>query len=645
MKYLWSQILILIVIFATGCVQQDKFASMNLVDVNAQKQQGDPPVTPPTTPPTEPPTTPPTPPPTTPPTNPPPAPLLAPGAFTLTSVVAGNNRATVSWMASERAASYSVLRGNTSTAVTEIVPGCTVLTQLTCIDTTALNGGNYFYRVQASNSTGATFSNVVSVSLPNSPAAFALVSAVAQSNQVAVTWGASQYATSYSLFRGTDAASITTAVAGCANLVPPTLSCVDRNLANGATYHYRVRATNAVASLDSNNYLSAMPMGVKVKDVQVGLDYSCALYVDGVVKCWGRAINPLSTQAVGDQPGEMGANLVPINFGGLKATQISISISPHACALLENNSVACWGGNTVGQLGTGTTFEQSSNGPLQTVDLGTTSKVTSVAVGPAKACATFENGFIKCWGDLDLRGYVANNPANRGDGPGEMGTALPYLKPAQGLKAVKVAIGYDFICALHDDGSVRCWNRSRTVYMNPLTESPALLDFGAGKMMKDLDAGWSNVCSIGTDNVGYCWNMGDSELPLGAIPGLGMNLSVQKISAAARSACAVLSTGATRCWGSNIFSAGHLLGDQAGLLGLADNQCDVRAPNSAGEVVLGNFPAADVSAGVSHSCVLSPQGTVKCWGSNYSGALGLGDTVPRGCRPAAMGAALPILDL
>lgn len=115
-----------------------------------------------------------------------------------------------------------------------------------------------------------------------------------------------------------------------------------------------------------------MPIGVKVKDVQVGLDYSCALYMDGVVKCWGRAVNPLSTQAVGDQAGEMGAALVPINFGGQKATQISISISPHACALLENNSVACWGSNTVGQLGTGSTFDQSSNGPLQTVDLGST---------------------------------------------------------------------------------------------------------------------------------------------------------------------------------------------------------------------------------------------------------------------------------
>jgi len=625
LKYLWYQVLVLIVIFTAGCEQQDKFASMNLVDVNVHNEQDDPPVTPPT--------------------PPPPSGPVGPGSFTLTSVAAGNNRATVAWMASERATSYSVLRGNTSTAVTVIVPGCSVLTQLTCVDTTVLNGGTYFYRVQASNSTAGNFSNTVSVSLPNSPAAFALTSAMAQSNQVAVTWGVSQYATSYSLFRGTDAASITTAVAGCGNLVPPMLTCVDRNLANGATYYYRVRATNAVSSLDSNNFLSAMPMGVRVKDLQVGLDYSCALYVDGAVKCWGRGINPLSTQNVGDQPGEMGANLVAINFGGLKATQISISISPHACALLENNSIACWGNNTVGQLGTGTTFEQSSNGPLQTVDLGSPSKATSVAVGPAKACATFENGFIKCWGDLDMRGYVSNNPANRGDGPGEMGTELPFLKPALGLKAVKVAVGYDFICALYDDGSVRCWNRSRTAFMNPLTESPALLDFGPGKVMKDIDAGWSNACSIGTDNAGYCWNMGDSDLPMGPIADLGASIRVQKISTAARSTCAVLSTGATRCWGSNIFSASQLLGDQAGLLGLADNQCDVKAPNSAGEVVLGNFPAADVSAGVSHSCVLSPLGTAKCWGSNYSGALGLGDTVPRGCRPAAMGTALPVLDL
>jgi hypothetical protein len=144
-------------------------------------------------------------------------------------------------MTSDRATSYSVLRGNTSTAVTEIVPGCTVQTQRTCVDTTVLNGGTYFYRVQASNSTGATFSNTVSISLPNAPAAFAIVSAVAQSYQVAVTWGASQYANSYSLFRRTDSANINTAVAGCSNLVPPVVTCVDKNLANG------IRITTACA--------------------------------------------------------------------------------------------------------------------------------------------------------------------------------------------------------------------------------------------------------------------------------------------------------------------------------------------------------------------------------------------------------------
>jgi len=241
--------------------------------------------------------------------------------------------------------------------------------------------------------------------------------------------------------------------------------------------------------------------------------------------------------------------------------------------------------------------------------------------------------------------FTSNNPLNRGDNPGEMGTALPYFKPAQGLKAVKVAIGYDFICALHDDGLVRCWNRSRTAYMNPLTESPAVLDFGPGKIMKDLDAGWSGACSVGTDDAGYCWNMGDMDIPIGPIADFGAGVRVQKISTAARSTCAVMSTGATRCWGSNIFSGAQALGDRAGLLGLADDKCDVYALSGAGEVVLGNFPTVDVSAGISHSCVLSPQGTVKCWGSNYSGALGLGYTVPSGCRPASMGNALAVLDL
>ena len=55
--------------------------------------------------------------------------------------------------------------------------------------------------------------------------------------------------------------------------------------------------------------------------------------------------------------------------------------------------------------------------------------------------------------------------------------------------------------------------------------------------------------------------------------------------------------------------------------------------------------AVSLSAGGDHTCALLGDGRVKCWGSNYSGALGLGDQADRGDQQGEMGDALPALKL
>ncbi|MBM4360494.1 MAG: hypothetical protein FJ096_20495, partial [Deltaproteobacteria bacterium] len=52
-----------------------------------------------------------------------------------------------------------------------------------------------------------------------------------------------------------------------------------------------------------------------------------------------------------------------------------------------------------------------------------------------------------------------------------------------------------------------------------------------------------------------------------------------------------------------------------------------------------------ITGGERHSCALLLDGTVKCWGDNAAGKLGLGDTSPRGDGPGEMGDSLPIVDL
>src|SRR5262249_14273646 len=98
----------------------------------------------------------------------------------------------------------------------------------------------------------------------------------------------------------------------------------------------------------------------------------------------------------------------------------------------------------------------NSGDALKTVDLGRGRKVVSFAVGYDHACAILDNKELKCWGanngELGL-----GDTRNRGIKPGEMGDALPAVNLGLGRHAVQVSAGYAHTCALLDNGAVKCW--------------------------------------------------------------------------------------------------------------------------------------------------------------------------------------------
>jgi alpha-tubulin suppressor-like RCC1 family protein len=77
-------------------------------------------------------------------------------------------------------------------------------------------------------------------------------------------------------------------------------------------------------------------------------------------------------------------------------------------------------------------------------------------------------------------------------------------------------------------------------------------------------------------------------------------------------ACARLSGGTVQCWGYNEF----------GELG---NGTDGQ-PSSSPVTVVGITDAATIGAGEDHTCAVLTGGAVKCWGNNFSGRLGDGNT-------------------
>jgi alpha-tubulin suppressor-like RCC1 family protein len=101
--------------------------------------------------------------------------------------------------------------------------------------------------------------------------------------------------------------------------------------------------------------------------------------------------------------------------------------------------------------------------------------------------------------------------------------------------------------------------------------------------------------------------------------------------------CVVLDDGSMKCWGDNNF----------GQLGQGTTSLvTVVSPTNQPIIDLGTGERAlDVTTGGDHVCVLLQRGAVKCWGANFNGMLGLGDTNQRGGAPGEMGDALPIVNL
>jgi cysteine-rich repeat protein len=157
--------------------------------------------------------------------------------------------------------------------------------------------------------------------------------------------------------------------------------------------------------------------------------------------------------------GEM-ALLPALGFGtGLLAKQIGAGYVS-SCALLSNNKVNCWGSSSNGELGLGNVGVQAGNYPdalaaLTGVKLGEGRTVKSIAVGALHACAILDDGSVTCWGSNAYGQLGIGSKVNQGDKPTDVGHLLPV--PLGGRKAVQLAAGAGHTCALLDNGTVECW--------------------------------------------------------------------------------------------------------------------------------------------------------------------------------------------
>ncbi len=450
------------------------------------------------------------------------------------------------------------------------------------------------------------------------------------------------------------------------------------------TWYLHVQARDQVGNESQVTSVSVKLYSVvqSIADGPFG-DHNCVLFTDNTVKCWGHnkygQLGQGDIDNRGDDYSEVGkTDLAPINFGtksdGAKYTAKAVSVGGHhSCALLDDNSVKCWGLNYDGQLGQGDNrLEMEKIGDTEneiqstpTIDLGTERTALAVSAGGVNnyrngshTCALLDDNSVKCWG-YNNHGQLGQGDRNSlGDHSNEMGdylVAIDLGTKSDNTKhtAKAVSAGTYHTCALLDDNSVKCWGynnygqlgqgdrNNRGDGPNEMGNYIAAIDLGTGRTVQSISAGAYHSCALLDNNKVKCWGhnsygqlgqghrthlgdhsnannteMGDNLLAVN----LGTGRTAKAVSAGTYHSCALLDNNKVKCWGYNNY--GQLGQDNRNNYGTYSNNIG----NSLPVINLGETDTAQaISTGANHSCALLDNDKVKCWGRNNYGQLAQGD--------------------
>jgi uncharacterized repeat protein (TIGR01451 family) len=379
--------------------------------------------------------------------------------------------------------------------------------------------------------------------------------------------------------------------------------------------------------------------------LDAGDEHTCAILADRSVRCWGKGL--AGRLGYGNESNVLTAGAAgPVNLGGHGARAIATG-DYHTCAILDDGSVRCWGFGANGRLGYGNTQNVLSPANAPPVDLGG-HRATAITAGASHTCVILDDGSVRCWGNGTSGRLGYGNLATIGDN--ETPASAGPVDIGAGRRAIAISAGDFHTCVIRDDHSLLCWGFGQAGQLGyggtndvgddetPGSAGPVPLN---GHGARAVSGGNGHTCVIEDDGTVHCWGFGgDGRLGYGgtgsilsaaAAPAvnLGPGRTAQAISAGEGHTCAILDTGAVRCWG---FGGNGRLG-----YGNTDSIADTagETPASAGPVDFGGgHTARGISVGFSDSCALLDDGTMRCWGYGGDGRLGYGNETSVGDDPS-----------
>jgi alpha-tubulin suppressor-like RCC1 family protein len=294
---------------------------------------------------------------------------------------------------------------------------------------------------------------------------------------------------------------------------------------------------------------AAAPAGaLDFVQVSTGTFHTCGVTGDGRAYCWG-----------GDDKGQLGDGKMPINIsitrpvavlGGLRFRHVSAGYE-HTCGVTTDNRVYCWGLNYFGQLGRGTQGSDNFSFATPAEVLGGR-RYRQVRAGYSHTCAITLNDVAFCWGE-NSNGQLGDGTTTWRPQPVRVRGGLQWAQlSGGGNHTCGVTRSEQLYCwGQNNYGQLGIGNTTNSLSPVPVS---------GGRQFQQVDAGGYHTCAVTTANAAYCWGfnfvgaLGDGTTIERHTPGAVAGLrKFDHVNAGDLHTCGVTLAGKGFCWGRNEF--------------------------------------------------------------------------------------------
>jgi alpha-tubulin suppressor-like RCC1 family protein len=272
------------------------------------------------------------------------------------------------------------------------------------------------------------------------------------------------------------------------------------------------------SGVSSSTAIQVTGLTTGVKAMAGSEEFTCALMNSGEVKCWGETFLDVNNDGIDD------SGNTPTTVTGIPQDIVAISAGggKYACVVSATSGVWCWGQNTSGQLADGSNVDRLI--PVQATSLP--SSIKSLSTGSNHSCAVINTGGVKCWGSNTF-GKLGDGTTNNSNTPVSV---LGLTGPA-----VSVSTGYHHSCALLVSGATQCWGWNFGGQLGTGNNNDSSVPVTVQNLPSTVEAlttGIRNTCALLTNGDLKCWGdntygqvgdgtMSDRSLPVSVLNFVG----------------------------------------------------------------------------------------------------------------------------